>query len=545
MRALYAFALMLPCPALADAIAASSTITAVTVYPNGAEITRQVTFDAPAGSHDLVITDLPANVDPAMFRLAPDTGLTVGAFALRTDRLPPHDPDAVLTTEQRAAKAELERLEGDQRSALAAVGSIEARIEAAEAQIAFLRGVTGQTNEAATADSLKTVSAMIATEVLAARQTVIAAQSDLYPAQAVLQGVQEKLGLAQLAMDQLASVDMDYAALSVAVTRAEAGQSTLTVTHFVQDASWQPVYDLKLTQEKGDNLSIERGVLVTQYSGEDWSDVALTLSTAQPSQQSGPSTLWPEYRQITDRQQDQDLSKADATFAEPVMEPEAVVAAAPSGRTVSALAQMQGDTITYVYPTPVDIGTGVDNLRLALDALEVAPTVEAWAVPRSDRTAFMMANFSNTTGQVLLPGPTYMYREGVHVGSGMMDLMPAGADADIPFGAIEGLRLTRDMPMTNQGDRGVFISSNERQEVARLQVENLTDKAWSVRVFDQVPYSEQDDLEISYTASPEPTHVDIDGQRGILAWDIKVPAGQTSTIDLTTTLQWPDGMDLQ
>ncbi len=545
MRALYVVVLMLPCPALADTIAAQSRITAVTVYPYGAEITREVTFVAPAGTHDLVITDLPAAIDPAMIRLAPSEGLSVGAFGLRTDRLPPRDAETVLTAAQQAAKAEVERLEAAERTVMSAVSVISARIEAGEAQIAFLRGVAGQTTETATAESLRAVSEMIAAQVLAARQAVISAQADLFPAQRDLEEAQKDLALAQEAFDQLALVDANYAALSVSVAHVDAGGDKLIVTHFVQDASWQPVYDLKLTRAGDDALALSRGVLVTQYSGEDWAGVQLTLSTAQPSAQSAPSGLWPEYRQISPEGDEEDLAQAGARLAEPVMEAEMTDAAAPVSKSVSALAGLQGDTIVYRYPAAVDVANGVENLRLALDDLTVAPEVEAWAVPRADRTAFVMATFTNTTGEVLLPGTAYLYREGVLVGSTGFEIMAAGAEGEIPFGAIEGLRLKRDMPVTAEGDRGVFTSSTQREEKAVLQVENLTDEAWPVRLMDQVPYSEQEDLEITYDATPTPTEVDVDGQRGILAWKFDIAPGETKAVDLTTVMQWPEGMVLR
>lgn len=64
MRRVALFALMLPGTAFADQILATSHITAVTIYPIGAQITREVSFTAPAGPHELLITDLPAETQP-------------------------------------------------------------------------------------------------------------------------------------------------------------------------------------------------------------------------------------------------------------------------------------------------------------------------------------------------------------------------------------------------------------------------------------------------------------------------------------------------
>ena len=106
-------------PALAETIPATSTITAVTVYPSGAKITRQVSFAAPSeGAHELLITDLPAATEAGLMQITASDGITHGAFSLRADRLPPRaDP---LTPAQEAAQAEVDRLEAAERDALAA-----------------------------------------------------------------------------------------------------------------------------------------------------------------------------------------------------------------------------------------------------------------------------------------------------------------------------------------------------------------------------------------------------------------------------------------
>jgi Domain of unknown function (DUF4139) len=78
-----------------------------------------------------------------------------------------------------------------------------------------------------------------------------------------------------------------------------------------------------------------------------------------------------------------------------------------------------------------------------------------------------------------------------------------------------------------------------------LKVENLTDETWPVRLLDQVPYSEQEDLEITYSATPAPTETDVDGQRGILAWEFDLPAGATKEITLDHVISWPEGKVLQ
>ncbi|NHB76290.1 DUF4139 domain-containing protein [Rhodobacter calidifons] len=528
-------------PACADTIAATSRITAVTVYPEGARLTREVTFSVPsAGSHELLVTDLPSDSDPGMIRLAPSESLRLGAFNLRADRLPPREDP--LTEDQKAAKARIEAAQTAADTAQLALEAVTARVEAAEAQVRFLSSFSGALPDGATPETIRAMAGMIGAETLAVRQAALAAKADLPAAQKAVTEAQEALVRAQAAYDALPSADMDYAALSVAVTAQEAGEATVTITQYVGNASWQPVYDLNLTRKGGDRLTLDRSVLVTQHTDEDWDGVALTLSSARPSEQAAPSQLWPELRSIWPEDAPEGLARKSRGDADMAMMEAPVSETAPS---VTAGVALEGDTVVYNYPVPVTVAAGAEDLRLALDSLDFVPVVQAVAVPRLDRTAFVMASFTNASDEPLLPGQAMLLREGVLAGQTWLDVVAPGVETKVGFGALETLRVKREMPKRAGGQTGIFVSANRQSESAVITVENTGAEAWPVRILDQVPYSEQDDLEIAVTASPKVTETDVDGQRGILAWDFALPAGARQTITLEQVLTWPEGMVLR
>ena len=535
MRVLVCLALLMPGGALADTIMATSRVTAVTIYPQGAQVTREAVFTAPAGGHEVVIVDLPGETEPGLLRVASDD-VDLGAFALRSDRLPPRgdatSPDMVAAEDAvKAAKAALLQTE-------ARVSEINAEVEAQEAQIAFLTGVK-LNDGAATAEGISTVSQMIGTRVLAARLAALAARTGLPAAEEAVTMAAQDLSDAEAALAALSQRAEDYAALAVSVT-AKGGEGHLVVTHFVYDANWSPVYDMALDRKAG-KLIVDRGVLVRQASGEDWAGIALTLSTARPSEQSEPSQLFPWLRRVEDPLPDADTLRMSGGVAEAMMEPEPVVVAAVESATMS----YQGDTVIYDYPTAVNVASGVEDLRLALDKLSFATSVVAQAVPRQDATAFVVASLTNDSAEILLPGTAYLYRDGALTGMTELQVLSPGGKADLGFGAIDGIRLTRDMPQRTEGDRGIIATSTQIEETAVLEVENLTGEAWPVRVLDLVPYSEQEELEISYSADPAITEADVDGKRGVLAWDFDLAVGEKKAITLTSVISWPEGKVLQ
>jgi uncharacterized protein (TIGR02231 family) len=539
MRALCLPLLLVASPAIADDIALSSRVSAVTLYPQGATVIREVPFAAPAGTHDLILADLPRGTPLASVRVSVE-GARMGGVTTRRDYVPPRD--MAESAELLAARAEVERLEEAMRTARARIDDIRLEAEAARARLAFLDRI-GQGDGAAALeiDRLRALSQMIGTETLAARQTALEATRRADAAERALTDQQEALEAARKALKALVPEEEARAMLAVAVSADTATEGRMVVTYTIADAGWQPLYDLHLARASG-ALRIERGALVRQSTGENWQDVALTLSTARPSEQTQPGQIWPWVPRIVDPEEIRPLARqkgADAlmSMAAPAAEMESAVVAD---------AYFDGLSVTYSYPGPVDVTTGADHVRLMLGTLKAQTEIVAQAVPMLDQTAYLMAEFTNETDEILLPtAEARFYLDGRYVGQRGLGLIAAGDEADLSFGPIDGLRLSRTLRDRNEGDRGLIRKSNEMTEAVVIEVENLTGMAWPLRVLDRVPVSEQDDLEITWSATPKPAEENVDDMRGILAWEFDLPAGETQTIRLDTAMEWPEGKVLR
>ena len=528
-------------PAYADTIAAPSHVDHVTLYNWGATVSRTVQFDAPAGVHQIIVPDLPYGTTADSLRVAGSDGMIIGAVSLSTDRLPATTSEKL--PDVLAAEAEIERLEAVLRDRDLAIATVRLRVDAANEQVGFLHnlalGTDPLTPDALT--QLRALSQMVGTEVLAARQAALTAETEAQGLERDRVTDQEALDLATQALAALQTVGADYAALTLTV-ETTGGPGQIVVTTQTDQASWYPVYDLRLTTGDVPALAIDRGVVIAQYSGEDWLGVDLTLSTARPNGQSSPTVLYPWLRSIYEPQP---IIDSLGGFASEAVEAPIVMAEPALMATRGMDMQMMGQTVVYHYGSGVDIRNGVDALRLALDSLAVTPTVRATAVPARDQVAYLVASFDNTTAETILPGTAQLFLDGALTGSAQLPLVAAGDTTELGFGALDGLILTRTVPNREQGEAGIITSSNQITEQAIMTVENLTGKAWALRVIDQVPYSEQTDLQISYAADPAATITDLEDQRGILAWDMDIGVGETRVIKLQSTLNWPTDLELQ
>lgn len=123
----------------------------------------------------------------------------------------------------------------------------------------------------------------------------------------------------------------------------------------------------------------------------------------------------------------------------------------PSGpRNMSALAgvAMEGGTTRYDLPFPVDIPNKSATMVLLTAQRVPGEAIFLFApdggVPDSVSHPFRVARFTNTTKGLLEKGPIAVFDDGAFLGQGMVDPLPPGAIATVPFALERSLAVTTD-----------------------------------------------------------------------------------------------------
>ncbi|WP_419701264.1 mucoidy inhibitor MuiA family protein [Mucilaginibacter sp. NFX135] len=80
----------------------------------------------------------------------------------------------------------------------------------------------------------------------------------------------------------------------VTISAKSALQSTFTLNYVVQNASWYPTYDIR-AKDVNSPISITYKANVSQQSGEDWKNIKVTLSTGNPTISGNKPELTPNY----------------------------------------------------------------------------------------------------------------------------------------------------------------------------------------------------------------------------------------------------------
>jgi hypothetical protein len=128
-------------------------------------------------------------------------------------------------------------------------------------------------------------------------------------------------------------------------------------------------------------------------------------------------------------------------------------------RNLSALAAVAiaGGATRYQLPNPVTVPDNSATMLLLADKDVPGESTYLFApdpgVPQSASHPFRVARFTNKTGGLLERGPLAFFGEGGFLGQGVIDPLPDGASATVPFGLETGLAVEQRVEQIQEGAR--------------------------------------------------------------------------------------------
>ena len=517
-------------------IEASSTIDTVTVYPDGATVTRVMKVNVPAGEHVVLARDFPMGLDAASLRVEGDSGARIQIGSI--DARPPA-PQPVASTPEREKKLQAlndEAIAIDDRISAANIRKTFARRFATDAPL----GLGEESNARPLAEWREAFKA-IEEETNRADETIRGLQArrrDINAEIAILRNDQRTDPPKKL------EVRIDLAAQAAAAT-------TLRVSYTVRDARWVPLYDARLetgSKEKKAALELVRRAEIVQRTGEDWANVALAVSTVrtaiggsapnlnsvivryqQPPQMSASMPPRPAARTLD--------SAIPAAGAPPP--PQSAAVPAPLEERM-AVAETGGFQAVFRIPGRVSLGAGEGARSMRISAATVAPDLLVRAAPVVNATAYLEATFKQAEEAPLLPGRVSLYRDGTYVGRGQMALAQKDETVNLGFGADEQVKVTRSTVRKSDSTTGLISTAKTDEREFKITIRNGHAAAVKMTVEEQLPVTENTEIQVEMLASSTPpTQKDVRDQRGVMAWIMDIPAGETRDIKFGWRVRWP------
>jgi len=546
--------------ALAAEIPVDSRIASVTVFPSGAEAMRSARLSLEKGEHTLVLNNLPAEAVPGSIRV---DGKATGALEIQSvdsrRRYIPRADQEALQAERKGIEDDIEKLR-DER------GIIQGQQDAAETQKILLRNLSQmparpQPDDAPAVPAAppphtdwQQILSLIGTGMVDAQRTALDAEVKKRDLDRRIEELEKKLAA-------LAPGRAEQTEVKVYVVAGAQLEADITVRYQVPSASWTPRYDARLTtgtKTEPPALELTRRADIMQRSGESWDNVELRLSTTRPT----ANAAAPAVDTVT-----VDFApEAPPLVAATAPPPPAPVAAydrlavrkskrvGMGGEAEAPLAEAAADLrvgeigaavdvapfqAVFAVPGRLSVPPTGETKRVFLQQDQVEPLLTVRTVPKLDPKAYLYAKLVLPKGSPMLPGSVSLFRDGTFVGAGTLPALSPGEDHELGFGADDQVRVRHSIANDKRGETGLISSAKTDSRNFRITVKNMHERAVRLVVQDQIPVSQNEEIKVEYVGPTQPTTRDIDGKRGVIAFESDLGPEEERLIEFGYRVVWP------
>jgi len=544
---------------VAESVAASAPISEVTLYQGRAMVARTAQSPAREGLFELRFENLPTTLDASTLQatVASDRG---GAKLLDVRYEEKVTPSDVTTNpELKKAIGQLETLK--RRAEL-----ISMQMTAINDRYTLLNAMRQKTaTESAKDFGSKALDPDALGKQIAFLDT---AQAQLIADRAKLEGESrqntDELNALQASVNALGGQTKIERTAIVAIGQSIAQSATVTLRYLVVGAGWQPRYAVRADLEQG-RLAIEYDAEIRQATGENWDNVKLTLSTAQPTQKAAPNDIAAAFVDVYvpppvvasgtvayDAAPGRPMGAEGGPYggsgggivmrASPAVEP--AFNAALKARFEDAVAYQTGTVVSYPLPRAITIPSDDQRSRKQrIATVDTKPTFIHVARPLVESAVYLKAVAANSSSFQFLAGPATVFLGGDSVGSTTLPDLSPGAEMTFWLGTDRRIEAKRVLVKKETSERGVFGKADETIWQYRVDLTSTDTKPVTVELVDRTPVSRNEQIKVELKDLSQPLAADAkyvadEKPQGMLKWIVALPARTDAGKPAAQAVSW-------
>ena len=507
----------------AKPISAESRIAATTVYPDRAVVSRVAKVGLSAGTSEVVFAGLPAGLMDESVQVAAQgtTAASLLDIATRTVFVTA-EPDARVKAleDQLVELRREERALNDQNTVLESQRGLVGTIE--KAYTAPVSGAAGATPPAR--PTLEDYAKLLSFS--AEQRARLDEQARKLERERT--ALAEKIGAAESQLNEVRGKQRGRRATKVVTVRlatSAAGDLNVTLSYALPGASWTPAYDARLR-------SVERQVqldafgVVRNATGEDWTGVELTLSTARPGLGGSAPEILPWYVDVSKpRRPDPSATvigqlgslgsgsadgfamRGTASFSNEMMLVSTSAPAAPEPMLAAdfavAAVESAATSASFKIATPVTLASDNSPQRVPIGAAALAAELQYQATPKLQETAYLAAYVRNTSELPFLGGALNVFLDDTFVATSRLATTMPGEKFTLNLGADEGISIKRKIVARFTEDTGFTTKSRRTTYDIVVTVTNNKRTTERVVVKDAAPVARDEKIVVKLLAPAE------------------------------------------
>lgn len=501
----------------------NAPVTQVTVFLNGAQVTREWQGQLRAGINRLLFDNLSSAIDAKSLQATVEGNLTILSVQYRVNHL-----------RNQVKPAGIQLLEDSLENVTYLLESVRGKKNAFEEEKSMIlanKSIGGNNNGVQIAE-LEDGADFFRKRMTDIIEQIILLKREEKRLQDITQHLNNELG------DYNSKRNTPSHEAIVTLSSEVAQSSKVALSYYTGNAQWAAYYDIRVKNIQSP-VQLFYKANISQNTGENWNNVKLKLSTGNPSVSGQKPTLNPYYLNFYEPQVYKAEEKKDAQG--PIFR---------GARAEGTAYYIDGVRVGNAQP-PVQMNQMAANIefdiapRYTVTADGSLQTVDIrtvdlkaqygyQAAPKLDKDPFLVARIIGDNDLYNLSGEANIFYEGTYVGQSYIN---PGAEDTLTLSLGRDKRIvierTQVKDLTAKSKIGGSIKENNTWEIT---IRNTRKEAAEIVIEDQIPVTQNKDIEVELK---DGGGAQVNSETGKLTWTVTVPAGQTLKLRFSFEVKYP------
>jgi len=306
----------------------------------------------------------------------------------------------------------------------------------------------------------------------------------------------------------------------------------IDLSYLVGNVSWQPFYDIRIKDNKS-NVQFFLKANITQSTGEDWNNVNLKLTTANPAEggiKPELQTNWLGFFTRRDYVQEvQIVGNRDILIDADEPTQKSIKSKWANSTVTQNLFNTEFETnIAYTIPS--------DNQNHQVDLTSFAQSaVYGYAVvPKLNKEVFVTAQVLANDLINQISGEANVYFDGTFTGKTIVS--PTANDTLLlTLGKDKRIQVERNK-LKDYSSKSFFGSTKKEQTTYEIKVKNTHKETILLTIEDQIPVSNNSEIEVKLLEYEGATY---DVNTGKLTWKVELKADESKSVKFGFEVKFP------
>lgn len=358
----------------------------------------------------------------------------------------------------------------------------------------------------------------------------------------------------------------------------ETSSMEASLKYLVSDCGWAATYDLSAI-DINQKINLKYKAQVYNNTGNDWKDVALTISTGDPNLSASHPELSPWYlnyysaayinsksdkKYYAPKGLEQDyrrdvvsninmanqraydnyytLDDAEKMNGQLSMNKIELSKNQVVGNAPVQLRQIEISELTseFIIENKFSCPTDAKPYTVNVKEMDLDATFSHITVPKLDKAAFLMANIVGWQDLDLIPGPTNVYFAGVYVGMSDINTRNVSDTLSLSFGRDNKVVVMRKLKK-ELSSKKIIGNSKKDSYIYEIAIRNNRTSPINIKVYDQVPISNSTDITVTVDQLSEGIQ---DLTTGEVKWNLAISSMDVQAKEIGYTVKYPKTSDI-